>query len=330
MGMVILIVLLAMLAGFAAQRGGVCIVGAISELVEEKRSDGFFYILGAMTISLLVVMLAALLLPMQIHFARAISIGPLFLLGALLYGLGAGLNGGCAVGTLNRLLSGQMNFLGSIIGLGLGFFGFLWLAQRGVVHPPEMETAAMAPGLMAIGILLAMVLALLVLQKWRGDRAALIAAKDRAGGVLLSRQNRGLAGILLLGGMSAALYLLLGHAWDYSRLMMNSLDHLVSGTALTDMYTHAALATAGLLLGMLLAALLGRGFHWRGVQFSALLQKIAGGGMMGFGAGFLAGGNDTLMLYGVPGLTMHAPLALMIIMLVVWVLVKARAGWRAH
>ncbi len=315
----LLLFIFGFIAGFCAHRGGVCLVGATHELVTQKRSRLFFFIFAAMSVAFAIVMLAAFFLPMKVHFAQTIGIGPAVLSGALLYGVGAAMNGGCALGTLNKLFSGHLVFIGSLAGLALGFTAFLLLLDSNLISAPPM---IMGEDMTLAGFSFLLLAVFFSFSFWLGRSGS------RDGATLKSYLNNflhaPLAGnfiaIILLGAASGALYLMVGHGWDYSRLMMSGLSSLVFAKPPGAAFLFVLLATGGLFAGMLTASLMSGKFEMQTPKALPLLGKIAAGSLMGFGAGFLAGGNDTLLLYGVPGAALHAPVALLLIVFSIWLM----------
>jgi hypothetical protein len=67
------------------------------------------------------------------------------------------------------------------------------------------------------------------------------------------------------------------------------------------------LLVTALLAGMIASALQRRSFAWRAPQrLGAWMRRAAGGACMGAGAAMVPGGNDTLLLAGLPNLTLAA------------------------
>lgn len=64
-----------------------------------------------------------------------------------------------------------------------------------------------------------------------------------------------------------------------------------------------------LFLGALVSAVLGSSFRLVGLSLRPALASFSGGFLMGVGSGLVPGGNDSLMLWSIPGLTLYGPVA---------------------
>src|SRR5262249_32220395 len=113
----------ALALGFAAHRASVCTVRAIAEITSSRAG----YMLASIGKSVLWVVAVTLpffwLMP-----AAGISLSgwPLTssaLLGGFLFGVGAAVNGACAVSTMARLVDGEGGMLMTVFGFALGVLG---------------------------------------------------------------------------------------------------------------------------------------------------------------------------------------------------------------
>ena len=116
---------LAFWAGFSVRRASLCLVRGTIELLQRKPAKTLFFVLQAMVVALSVTIPALVVFPNHISVAASYNISWYLLAGSCLYGLGASLNGSCALGTLNHLMNGKIEFLFTIIGMSIGFFIFL-------------------------------------------------------------------------------------------------------------------------------------------------------------------------------------------------------------
>lgn len=116
---IMLSVPLALLFGFAAQRGCLCAVSAIHTLVDDKALGPF---LSFLRCSAWVILIS---LPVW-WFCPAARVGEIYafapagLAGAALFGAGAAINGGCNFGTLTRFATGDTTFAMTAVGGALG------------------------------------------------------------------------------------------------------------------------------------------------------------------------------------------------------------------
>ena len=310
---ILLVLLLAFGVGFSVRRGGICLVGATKEIIEQQSAKTLLFIIEAMTTALAITVTAAILFPEYIQFSKSHDLTFMLIGGALLYGIGAGLNGGCALGTLNRLMSGQLNFVGTILGIGLGFF--LYLLVMPLEEAPDkyslMEERRAFYYLIPILIIAWSIVGYRLWQFIRGREAT---SGSSLKAFLHAPIARDFIAIFVLGAGAALLYLLLGHAFDYSQWIMTFERILFKDAEISDHFIYVSLTTLGLLCGILVASIAARGFALSPVEWRLLNLKVLSGGFMGFGAGFIHGGNDTLILYGVPTTAFHAPFAIILIM----------------
>ena len=108
----------ALLLGLAASRAGICMVASTKELLE-RRSPWMF--LGIASSSLWVLTVLWLLclwhwsIPVAIYQPWAGTVA-----GALVFGVAAAVNGGCAISTLVKLTSGQWAYLATVLGWACG------------------------------------------------------------------------------------------------------------------------------------------------------------------------------------------------------------------
>lgn len=103
---------LAAVLGFAAHRASLCTVRAVSEILT---SGGAYCLKSFAKTAAWVLALIFPVLAVHPQFAAhltGISLSWGTLIGGLLFGIGAALNGGCSFSTLSRLADGQMRMLG--------------------------------------------------------------------------------------------------------------------------------------------------------------------------------------------------------------------------
>ncbi len=309
---------LAFLVGYSVHRGGICLVGATREVLVKKQFGGFLFIFEAMTVAFAVVLSAYLLMPMNVHFSPSIAIGNLFIAGALLYGFGAAINAGCMLGTLNRFLSGEMTYLGTIFGIGAGLFSFLLLQDTDATTTAPIAVRS-SDILYFLLPLLAVAWVMILVRLCGLFFSPKRSFSERLSLFLHEPLTRGFLAIFLLGVCSGALYLILGHAWDYSKWFMSFGKILLFKSPLNDEFLYVSTTSAGLLIGILSAAVIGKGFKRQPINWPSFLTKIIGGAMMGFATGYISGGNDTILLHAIPTLAFHAPFSLLLILLAIGV-----------
>lgn len=216
-------------------------------------------------------------------------------MGAILFGIGATLNDGCAMGTIAKLARGDVGFAavipGSVLGAWLGF-------EAGWSEPGRAAGASLGPTL-AFAI---MGLALwLVIRRLQPPSAPWIAG----------RGPWSVEAAMLTIGLAAGILLLMGQSWSYLVVLSDlAIDRTLPGP-------REAASFGALLLGGFVAAVSARQLQWSVPTLPRLARHVAGGVLMGLGAALLPGGNDVLVLAGLPFLLAHALLGFAVMMLTI-------------
>ena len=307
MGTLIFSIALAFVLGFAAHRASVCTVRAIAEIMSSG-SGSIFLSIGKSMLWAWALMIPVFALRQAAGTGLAgWSLTGIAVLGGFLFGMGAAVNGGCAYSTMARFVDGDGKMLATIIGFAVGIFCFATLAKWGWLTRPAPEPAW-------VGSLLAgkwariwaetLACAFLawalyeILRLWRTR-----ARDERVIELILAPRYR-LSTAALLVGLSGALLFLLHGPISYTA----TFDLIIQGALGTQdwptpMRTVLLLAV---MAGMLLSTLQRGTFRvdWR-PQFSWLLN-LSAGVLMGLGVALAPGGNDALVLDGIPILSPYA------------------------
>lgn len=291
-------VLLALLMGFSVQRGGTCLVAALEEVVQKRRwtrlralLETSLWVLGGFVLLRAFDRLPEVPMGYPLHWHAA--------LGGALLGLGAFINGGCAFGVLARIGSGQWAWLATPLGFLAGFA----LAGQGLGMTSSMPVA-IPEWLQQVPIgLVPLIIAALV------ARLGWLAWNRRNGSartVLWSPHHA----TIVLGVAFLLLFVCVG-AWAYTDI----LAELATGR-LMDLGVRGLLLPAifaGALLGGWTAGL----WEHRWPTLRDLVRCLCGGALMGVGSSLVPGGNDSLILFGMPLLWPNAWLAFACMCLVV-------------
>jgi len=287
--------------GFALQRGGTCTVAAIEELVQDRTAWRIAALLEA---SLWVA--GGLVLAEALHLMpsglQGYAVTGSTLLGGALLGLGAFVNGACVFGAVGRIGSGQWVYLLAPI----GYFAGCVAAGRFLspVQPAISGTTSlllMAPLAAALGFG--------ALAMWRVGRPVLALRRTRSAGSRAEapRLHRALAAhawsphgaTTVIGLAFVGLFLLVG-AWAYTDVLADA----ARGT------TRGLLPRALLLLALVAGAVAGgvSGGQFRSIRVgpASAARCLAGGMLMGWGSLLVPGGNDGLVLVGMPLLWPYA------------------------
>lgn len=300
------------LMGYAIQRGATCTVAAMDEVVRKRSLNR----LGSMVEASLwvgggLLMVQVLHLPLGVMAGYAVTYATV--VGAALLGFGAYLNGACVFGAIARLGSGEWAYVATPLGFYAGCVTFPQVFPFVAHHKLPPESAVLhAPPWVALPFGAFML--------WRLARPlfeafAAPAAPERA---LLLRLGRGLAvrvwsphAATTMIGVTFFVMLLLVGSWAYTDV----LAELARGMA-TDLGARCLLAVALLAGAMLGGYTAGR---WRSSPLSIgqLSKCLSGGLLMGWGSLLIPGGNDGLILIGMPLLWSYAWVAFLTMCIVI-------------
>ena len=275
-----LLLLLTFALGAALSRVSLCAVAGMQQALEAGNYAGLQRLLLAAGSAGAILLLFAGVLPERVSlpFDTALRFGMVG--GGLLLGVGALINGGCYLGSVLYLGTGNMNFLFTLGGLAL--------AARVAEFRAVLHTGA-APGLrvvtgttwyLGLALFSMVTLATLGTARFKGRYRAVLAG--------------------LLAGVVYARH----PGWSYSSVI----ETLVAGPGEASDW-RANLAALMLFAGALAGAWLAGRFRWQPPTFMGGVRRFAGGTIMGLGAALVPGGNDTLLLWAIPGLTIYGVLA---------------------
>jgi uncharacterized protein len=297
----LLSLILAMALGFAAHRSSMCTVLAVAEVLSTGRAHLLASFVKIMLWTLVVT------LPLMAWYPEALAARSLWKLsgiavaGGFVFGVGAMLNGGCAISTLWKLGNGQVRMLVTLAASCVGVWGYTALSQAGALapHAPASSPYAM-PGPWAVVLIAALGLWVVweMARLWRTRRRG---TGFRA--LVCSDFYRLSTAAALLGLSNGVLYALHG-PWAYTNALGREIGSLAGAGA----------GPSGLIWGLFAAVVAGMAVSaWQRRSFAldwrpclAWMSNAGGGLLMGLGAGMAAGGNDDLMLHGIPGFSPHA------------------------
>jgi len=276
-------IFLAFGVGFAMKWGGLCTFAAAQQIVREQRLERLHAFLAAAAFA------ALLLLPLAwwqvggLRLALTHEFWRNALLSGLVLGAGAWLNRGCVFGTFVQLTGGNLNYLATLLGLAAGASGArLWLSDWIV----QVDGPAPARALWPYGLLALVIAALLVMP---------LAGRARGGRLLVA---------LMLGAGGGWLFATV-RGWDFAAVVTRWLYFLLDLEP-TGPARLAIFCTLAMIAGGLLAAFLRQKFSLQALRWRRVTACFGGGALMGGAAVILPGGNDSLVLAGLPLLAPHA------------------------
>lgn len=276
----------ALALGAALARANSCTVASARRLVFEGRADWLMGLAVAIAWAGLTMTLFAVALPQVVLLPAPQAVGWQVVLGAIVMGLGATMNQGCFLGSVAALGRGNLGYTLTLAGIMLA----LAMLPDGVRAAPLGPTSAEPPELRSSVSLMAALLlfappALIGLWQW---------AKYRRGPVLA----------LVLVGMAGGAVYACNPDWSYT----SGLYRIVA-TRLEVSSLRAELGAIAVVLGVVVSALLGGVFRLQVPDARMAIMHLVGGGLMGTGALLVPGGNDTLMLWAIPGLALYGLVA---------------------
>ena len=307
----VLAALCAGVMGFAIQRGATCTVAAMDEVVNKRSGRRLASLAEA---SLWVA--GGLLLLKLLHFLPQMPTGYVATgwtaLGGVLLGLGAFVNRACVFGAIARLGSGEWAYVLSPLGFYLGCLSAPWLFTV-PPHTPLLDGSVVLKAPAWVGGLFILFVAWRLLHPLRTWAAATVA----------ERVWSPHAATTVIGLTFLAMLTLVG-TWAYTDV----LAELARGMA-SNLWQRSALLWALL-----------RGAAWGGhtagrwrstsVTWLQVLRCLAGGALMGWGTLLIPGGNDGLILVGMPLLWPYAWLAFANMCISIAVAQMAQATWQRY
>lgn len=288
--------------GFAIQQGGTCMVSALDHLVT-RRSPGKLAALAECGVWTSALGLGAMLAGLHFAASPGFPLGAATVAGGLFLGIGAWVNGACVFGSIARIGGRDWHYLLTPPGYLLGAMAHH--AVRGDYSAPLAPAPMQSTGLL---------LALLVIA----SLGVSFAAWRRAG--------RGLAALwdyrhaTLAIGLSFVVLAVLAGPWTYTE----ALARIAHGKA-APRWEDAALFAA-LLGGAIAGGRAAPGMaRW---SLHRALLCLTGGALMGLGGSLVPGGNDNLILVGLPGLQPHAWIAIGAMSLAITAGLLGSGAWR--
>lgn len=304
------------LMGYAIQRGATCTVAAVDEVLTERSGRRLLSLVEAAiwVAGGLIVAQTLQLLP-QMPAGYAVSAWTV--VGGVLLGLGAFVNRACVFGAIARLGCGEWAYVLTPIGFFVGCLSVTPVFGAPAPQPlPYGSPVLRAPAWVA-ALFVAFVL-------WRITRSWLRRDGDgrwRWHEALAARVWSPHAATIVIGTTFVVMLLLVG-GWAYTDV----LAEFARGMS-------ASVAARGLLLvALLVGAMLG---GWTAGLLRPVRPSIArlsgcfvGGLMMGWGSLLLPGGNDGLVLVGMPLAWPYAWLAFATMCVTIAGAQLARKSWR--
>ena len=292
--------LLAALMGFAVHRASLCTVKTVAEILNARKAYMMLTQIKAVLWVVAVSMPILLFLPDWAAPHRSYAVTLAAIGGGFLFGVGAAVNGGCAFSTLGQLANGNLWMLTTLFGFCSG------VASLAIMDPmlassqnlPSLFLRTPKPLLFAGLTLLWIMACWEIIRLWRSRQRGKSWRQ-----LFLTRYYRLSTAALILGSCGGVLYVL-HDAWTYTNVLrqeVQSLWHLNEQPGTINLLFFGAM-----LGGMILSAWQRGSLRLRMRRIKTWPRHLVGGGLMGTGAVLIPGGNDTLVLKSLPGLSPHA------------------------
>ena len=278
--------------GFAIQRGATCTVAAVDEIVNER---GFSRLVALLEAALWVG--GGLLVAQALHvlpkMPSGYAVSAWTIVGGVLLGLGAFVNRACVFGAIANFSSGSWAYIFTPVGFYVG------CVSVGAVFSP-LAARALADGSPVLQTSAWVALLFFVFMLMRIGRPIVAGARKRELRALLTRHVWSPHAATTVIGVTFLIMLLLVGSWAYTDVLVELARGMAGSVA----------ARSLLLLALLLGAALGgwTAGRFRHTRISAgqVLRCFLGGVLMGWGSLLIPGGNDGLILVGMPLLWPYA------------------------
>lgn len=280
-----MIIPLAFLLGFSLSRVATCTVAATDRLVRDGKADWLGGLIVVMSWSGLVLFLLVQYSG-RAHIPVDIEIGASLFFGAAIMGIGALVNRGCFVGTISYIGTGKFNYLLSFIGLGLA----MWLAGDNMLDLYDPVSPKKRVPIEQSVIKQAVVfgfVSICLLSLW----------------LLVAKRNLAMLALMTIG-ICAALMFGTRPEWAYAAV----LSSFINGQGMS-VGTTVELAVAAMFGGAIFSSWLKDRFHPDFGNWKRAASNFTGGFLMGIGAAAVPGGNDVLLMWTIPGLTLYGLVA---------------------
>lgn len=296
MALVALAILLATTVGFATQRGSICTVMAVKYMVTRGDPRRFLALLACSIWSLATLIITYLLGAHSFDHHYTYSPGVLAALGGALFGAGSIANGACAFGSIARLGGGDLAFVATPVGFVIGAALISQIAPipDGLpVNDVIPENVFPIAGII-VGAFIAFSAyhALRIVKNFKG-----------AIRVITAKRWRPFFAVAVIGVLNTFLAVVVVH-WPYTSLLIDFASEGYSDQGVLKLIL-AIFLLGGAVAG---AATAGR-FSISIPGVGAFIKKIPAGMIMGAGAFLIPGGNDALVLSGLPLLQPYAFIA---------------------
>jgi hypothetical protein len=294
--------LLAGLMGYAIQRGATCTVAAVDEIVTHRRTTR----LRSMVEAALWVgagLLLARALGVLPHAPQGHAVGWQTVLGGTLLGGGAYVNRACVFGAIARLSSGEWAYAATPVGYFMGCLLFLHVVQGMSLPRLDQDSPVLRLPMWVIPLAAGLLISRVVAGLWVARRRHRLTNLSRPWVIHLGDTVWSPGPATTVIGVTFFFMMLLAGPWAYTEVLADLARAMPSETAVRALLAAALFSGAG--VGGWTAG------KWRRapLQPVQVARCFIGGGLMAVGSLFIPGGNDGLILVGMPLLWPYAWIA---------------------
>lgn len=295
--------MIAFALGFALARANSCTVASTRRLVIHRRADWLLGLFVAISWAGMTLLSLAWLSPSSFNFPAALPIGGKLVTGSFVLGIGALLNQGCFLGSVSQLGRGNLRYLLTLVGMGaaLRVFDDSDFANRTATGRSPAE-ALLAVKITWFSCIAVLVFGIMIIYGAR---------------TFARRPTGPMAALVAVGIFGAAIYIL-NPGWSY----MSLIDRTVHGQFLS--IWSAEIAVMALFAGSILSSMLRSRFELVWPSPRTAVASLMGGFLLGAGARLIPGGNDTLMLWSIPGLAGYGLVAYLLMIATIAALLIVR------
>ena len=214
---------------------------------------------------------------------------PIFLAGGFLFGVGASINQGCSISTMNQLAKGHLSKLLTVMGWFIGWTIWTQILAQGflTIQYEHVDALSLAS---TLTISLTALVCTAIFTIWFKPPILLM------------------LGVLCIGLIASLLFVLVPE-WQPSDLIRDLGNAVIHGEPMPSLLRIAIVMA--LLTGMWIAAAVNHDAQLRRPRMSSTMRFLIAGTLMGIGAGMALGGNDTQLLFGIPATSPGALSALL-------------------
>jgi uncharacterized protein len=287
----LLSILLCFVAGAAINTSNICLVRAARHLITGKPAMVTGIVVATAAASVIYYLNTAF----NWHHRSWAWSYPTWItvMGAAMFAVGAMLNGACAVGTITRIVRGDLGHLSTFAGAALA----AWLLPRHAIMSNATPNVPALGGLVWLGVVLTFTAAILFLAR------------------------RHLRDVPWLSFIAVGSLAAIVTDWEGNWTWLGLIQHLQAGLQIE---APVLVLIAAVFIGVGVTAFRSGHFKLLRPQPWVVLREFIGGGLMLGGAILIPGANDALAAFGVPSGSPDAAVGYLVMFAILLMLVKLK------